>query len=93
LTLVDGSSTETPVSMRIEHLLADAGLSDQQRGAVESLTLIYLSGLIARARDGIPLVSDLSAPWQARVLEALQEHITDDFHQFRDAYLNRVFEL
>jgi transcriptional regulator with XRE-family HTH domain len=93
LAPVDGSPGETPVSQRIDQLLAEAPLSQEQRGAVESLMLIYLSGLITRAREGRPLVSDLSAPWQARVLEALQEHMADDFHQFRDAYLNRIFEL
>jgi transcriptional regulator with XRE-family HTH domain len=78
---------------RLRSVIDDPALTDQQRASIESLVLIYATGLAARAKDGRPLVSDLAAPWQARVLEALQEKMAEDFEQFRDAYLNRVFEL
>jgi transcriptional regulator with XRE-family HTH domain len=78
---------------RLRLVLDDPELTPQQRLSIESLVLIYATGLAARAKDGRPLVSDLAAPWQARVLETLQEKMTEDFEQFRDAYLNRVFEL
>lgn len=74
-------------------LLDSAGLPPDQRALIESLIHAYAAGLIARAREGRPLVTDLAAPWQARVLEALQEKMTEDFEQFRDAYLNRLDEL
>ncbi|MBI2761270.1 MAG: helix-turn-helix domain-containing protein [Chloroflexi bacterium] len=74
-------------------VLDDPALTDQQRASIESLVLIYATGLAARAKDGRPLVSDLAAPWQARVLETLQEKMAEDFEQFHDAYVNRVFEL
>lgn len=74
-------------------LLDAAGLAAPQRALIETLIHAYAVGLIARARDGRPLVTDLAAPWQARILEALQEKMTEDFEQFRDAYLNRLDEL
>lgn len=77
---------------RLERLLRDAGLTPEQHATVESLVLIYATGLTARAKEGRPLVSDLAAPWQARVLEALQEKMAEDFEHFRESYLHRVFD-
>ena len=77
----------------VDRLLHESGLAPEQRAAVKSLMLIYVRGLIARAKDGRPLVSDLAAPWQIRVLEAVQEKMDEDSEHFREAYLHRVFDL
>ena len=83
----DGASAD------VHRLLLESGLTPEQRTAVESLMLIYVRGLIARAKDGRPLVSDLAAPWQTRILEAMQEKMAEDSEHFREAYLHRVFDL
>lgn len=80
-------------SADIGHLLETSGLDARQRSLIEALAHAYVAGLIARVREGRPLVTDLSAPWQTRVLETLQEKMTEDFEQFRDAYVNRLDEL
>lgn len=82
----------SPVLLELDRILADPKLSSRQRAMVEPLVLAYAAGLAARAKEGRPLVVDISAPWQARVLETLQEQMTADFERFRDAYLHRLFD-
>lgn len=77
----------------LESILADAALTSEQRDTITALLLAYGQGLTARARAGKPLVVDLAAPWQTRILEALQEHMDADFESFRDSYLSRSFDL
>ncbi len=86
------SKRASSVMVRLDGVLSDPGLTPAQRATVETLVLVYASGLAARAKEGRPLVADIAAPWQARVLEALQEKMAEDFEHFRDAYLNRLFD-
>ena len=58
-----------------------------------ALVARYAQGLAARARAGKPLVADLAAPWQQRILEAMQEKMAEDFESFRDAYMRPSFDL
>ena len=74
-------------------LLADTTFTPQQRATMATLVAAYAQGLAARVRAGKPLVTDLAAPWQARVLEALQEKMAEDFEAFRDAYMRPSFDL
>jgi len=74
-------------------VLADPGIAPAQRVTMAALLLAYAQGLAARARAGKPLVADLAAPWQTRVLEVLEEHMDADFASFREGYLSRSFDL
>ncbi len=58
-----------------------------------ALIVGYAQGLAARARAGKPLVSDMAAPWQQRILEAMQEKMSEDFESFRDSYTRPIFDL
>ena len=77
----------------VEAVLRDASLGDEQRALIATLTKAYVEGLVARLRSGRPLVSNLAAPWQSRILEALQEKMAEDFESFRDAHLYPRFDL
>ena len=63
------------------------------RALVATLVLAYAEGLAARPRRGKPLVSDLAARWQQRILEALHEKMAEDFESFREAYMRPSFDL
>ncbi len=77
----------------VEVLLTDASFTPNQRAQMALLVRLYAEGLAARARAGRPLVSDLAAPWQQRILEAMQEKMSEDFESFRDAYMRPSFDL
>jgi transcriptional regulator with XRE-family HTH domain len=77
----------------VEALLADEDFTPEQRTQMASLVRLYAQGLATRARAGRPLVSDLAAPWQQRVLEAMQEKMAEDFESFREAYMRPSFDL
>ena len=77
----------------VEALLREAALTPNQRTLMTALITAYAEGLAARARAGRPLVSDLAAPWQQRILETLQEKMAEDFESFRDAYMRPSFDL
>jgi transcriptional regulator with XRE-family HTH domain len=76
-----------------EGVIAEATLTAEQRVLVGHLTTVYVQGLAARIRAGKPLVTDLAAPWQQRVLEAMDEKMADDFATFRESYLRPLFDL
>jgi transcriptional regulator with XRE-family HTH domain len=77
----------------VEALLADGSFTPTQRTQIAALVRLYAEGLAARARAGKPLVSDLAAPWQQRILEAMQEKMSEDFESFREAYMRPSFDL
>ena len=77
----------------VEALLAGPDFTPQQRALMTSLVTSYAQGLAARARAGKPLVADLAAPWQQRILEAMQEKMAENFESFRDAYMRPSFDL
>ena len=77
----------------VEALLDDPDFTPQQRALMATLVRAYAEGLAARARAGKPLVSDLAAPWQQRILEALHEKMAEDFESFREAYMRPSFDL
>lgn len=77
----------------VEALLTDGAFTPDQRGQMALLVRLYAQGLAARARAGRPLVSDLAAPWQQRILEAMQEKMSEDFESFREAYMRPSFDL
>ena len=77
----------------VETLLQEPGFTPQQRAQMTALVTAYAQGLAARARAGKPLVSDLAAPWQQRILEALHEKMAEDFESFREAYMRPSFDL
>jgi hypothetical protein len=52
-----------------------------------------VEGLVARVRAGQPLVANLAAPWQQRILEAMQEKMREDFEAFREGYMRPSFDL
>ena len=87
-----GEATAGPLA-EAESVLADASFTPEQRATIASLVAIYTRGLAARVRAGKPLVSDLAAPWQVRVLEAMEEKMAEDFESFRAAYLYPSFDL
>jgi transcriptional regulator with XRE-family HTH domain len=74
-------------------LLADPAVTPRQRALMTALVTAYAQGLADRARAGKPLVSDLAAPWQQRILETLQEKMADDFDTFRDTFMRPAFDL
>lgn len=76
-----------------ESVIGDADLSPEQRDIIARLTALYVQGLTTRLRDGKPLVSDLAAPWQQRILEAMDEKMSEDFATFRESYLRPSFDL
>jgi transcriptional regulator with XRE-family HTH domain len=76
-----------------ESVLDGADLTPDQRDVIAGLTALYVQGLTARIRAGRPLVSDLAAPWQQRILEALDEKMAEDFAAFRESYLRPLFDL
>jgi len=76
-----------------EAVIADADLTAEQRDVLSRLTTVYVQGLAARVRAGRPLVTDLAAPWQQRVLEAMDEKMAEDFATFRESYLRPSFDL
>jgi transcriptional regulator with XRE-family HTH domain len=76
-----------------EALIADPTLAPEQRDTIARLTALYVRGLLARLRAGRPLVSDLAAPWQQRVLEAIDEQMAEDFESFRTASMRPLFDL
>ena len=77
----------------VEALLTDAGMTAGQRAQIAMLVRLYSEGLVARVRAGQPLVANLAAPWQQRVLEAMQEKMSADFEAFREAYMRPSFDL
>ena len=76
-----------------ESVIDDADLTPQQRDVIARLTALYVQGLTARIRAGRPLVSDLAAPWQQRILDVMDEKMADDFAAFRESYLRPSFDL
>ncbi len=76
-----------------EALLLQASFPPEQRALMTALIVGYAQGLAARARAGKPLVSDMAAPWQQRILEAMQEKMSEDFESFRDSYTRPIFDL
>ena len=76
-----------------EAVLAAASLTVEQRTAMAALVTTYARGLVARAKAGKPLVADLAAPWQVRILEAMQEKMAEDFESFRDGQMYPTFDL
>jgi transcriptional regulator with XRE-family HTH domain len=90
-----GGHVPTPAGElgEVAALLADPAFTPRQRTLMTALVMAYAQGLAARARAGKPLVSDLAAPWQQRILETLQEQMADDFESFRDAYTRPAFDL
>lgn len=77
----------------VEALIAAPEFAPEQRALILALVEQYARGLVQRTRAGRPLVSDLAAPWQQRVLEAMDEKMTDDFNAFRDTYMRPSFDL
>jgi transcriptional regulator with XRE-family HTH domain len=77
----------------VEALIAALEFAPEQRALILSLVEQYARGLVLRTRAGRPLVSDLAAPWQQRVLEAMDEKMTEDFNAFRDSYMRPSFDL
>ena len=77
----------------VETLLGGTDFTPQQRALMTALVTSYAQGLAARARAGKPLVTNLAAPWQQRILEAMQEKMAEDFESFRDAYMRPSFDL
>jgi len=77
----------------VEGLLGDEVFTPQQRALMTSLVTAYAEGLVARARAGRPLVSDLAAPWQRQILETLQEKMAEDFESFREGFMRPSFDL
>jgi len=77
----------------VEALLQEAVFTPNQRILMTALITAYAEGLAARVRAGRPLVSDLAAPWQQRILETLQEKMAEDFESFREAYMRPSFDL
>jgi hypothetical protein len=77
----------------VEALLQEPAFTPKQRTLMTALITAYAEGLAARARAGRPLVSDLAAPWQQRILETLQEKMAEDFESFREAYMRPSFDL
>jgi transcriptional regulator with XRE-family HTH domain len=77
----------------VEALLADVRVTAAQRSQIALLVRLYTEGLVARARAGQPLVANLAAPWQERILEAMQEKMNEDFAAFREGYMRPSFDL
>jgi len=77
----------------LEAILADGAFLPRQRAQIEALLLAYAQRLAARARAGKPLVADLAAPWQTRVLETMQEQIAAEVESFRASFERPVFDL
>jgi transcriptional regulator with XRE-family HTH domain len=77
----------------VEALIQGAEFTPQQQTLMTALVAAYAEGLAARARAGRPLVSDLAAPWQQRILETLQDKMAEDFESFREAYMRPSFDL
>jgi transcriptional regulator with XRE-family HTH domain len=77
----------------VETLLANPDFSPEQQAHMTLLVRLYAQGLVARARAGKPLVSDLAAPWQQRILEAMQDKMAEDFESFRDAFMRPSYDL
>jgi transcriptional regulator with XRE-family HTH domain len=77
----------------VEALLTDAGVTPAQRSQIALLVRLYVEGLVARVRAGQPLVANLAAPWQQRILEAMQEKMREDFEAFREGYMRPSFDL
>lgn len=76
-----------------EALLADLSLTPAQRDQIAQLVRLYIEGLVARVRAGHPLVANLAAPWQQRMLEAMEEKMNEDFEAFREGYMRPSFDL
>lgn len=100
LVLAAGYAPEVPTAERppqmlaeAEALLADPSLTPAQRDTLACLTVTYVRGLLARLRAGKPLVSDLAAPWQQRILEAIDEQMADDFAAFRAGFMRPTYDL
>jgi transcriptional regulator with XRE-family HTH domain len=81
-----------PALTHLHRVIHDPALAPEQQSTIEALVAAYAVGLVQREREGKPLVADLAAPWQVRVLEAIQEKLAEDSQQ-ADAYLNRLFDL
>jgi transcriptional regulator with XRE-family HTH domain len=77
----------------VEALLTDVSVTATQRNQIALLVRLYVEGLVARVRAGQPLVANLAAPWQQRVLEAMQEKMNEDFEAFRERYMRPSFDL
>jgi transcriptional regulator with XRE-family HTH domain len=88
----EGALEPAPALAHLHRVIRDPALAPEQQATIEALVVTYAVGLVRRAREGKPLVADLAAPWQVRVLEAIQEKLTEDSQQ-ADAYLNRLFDL
>jgi transcriptional regulator with XRE-family HTH domain len=89
---VRSAEPDRPLS-DVETLLANPDFSPEQQAHMTLLVRLYAQGLVARARAGKPLVSDLAAPWQQRILEAMQDKMAEDFESFRDAFMRPSYDL
>jgi transcriptional regulator with XRE-family HTH domain len=87
-----GPPATPPALAHLHRVIHDPSLAPEQQATIEALVVAYTIGLVQRAREGKPLVADLAAPWQVRVLEAIQEKLAEDSQQAH-AYLNRLFDL
>jgi transcriptional regulator with XRE-family HTH domain len=76
-----------------EALLSDVSVTPVQRSQIAQLVRLYVEGLVARVRAGQPLVANLAAPWQQRILEAMEEKMNEDFEAFREGYMRPSFDL
>jgi hypothetical protein len=81
-----------PGLLHLHRVIHDPALTPEQRTTVEALAVTYAAGLVRRAKEGKPLVADLAAPWQTRVLEIIAEKMAED-SQRAEAYLHRIFDL
>jgi hypothetical protein len=86
------TTQEGPLA-EVDALIAGPGFTAEQRRQMLMLIRLYAQGLATRARAGKPLVSDLAAPWQQRILETMQEQMTEDFDSFRDSFMRPSFDL
>jgi hypothetical protein len=68
-------------------------MTPAQRSQIAQLVRLYVEGLVARVRAGQPLVTNLAAPWQQRILEAMEEKMNEDFEAFREGFMHPSFDL
>lgn len=76
-----------------ESLLTAAAFPVSQRDLAVTLITAYTGGLIERVRAGLPLVSDLAAPWQRQVLAAIDERLRGAVAEERRLLERPIFDL
>lgn len=91
------AATAPPVSDSLLHdaesLLASAKFPVPQRDLAVTLITAYTGGLIERVRAGLPLVSDLAAPWQRQILAAIDERVRGAVAEERRLLERPIFDL